>query len=65
MTRRRSEAQEDRRKPRVELNLLAEEESAARSLGRALDRRRRGCFLPFSGVLVALTGFELVRAILG
>lgn len=58
MKRRRIDARDERRKGRVEINLLGEEDSRP-------VRRRGGCSLPFTGVLLALLAIELGRAVLG
>jgi hypothetical protein len=63
MKKRRQEVPEERRKERVEINLLGEDEGGgAREL---LSRTRRGCTLPFTVIGLALVaGLELVRSVL-
>jgi hypothetical protein len=60
LTRRREKAHEERRKPRVEVNLLAESEG-----GRVITKTRRGCTFPFLGTALLLIVLEAVRAGLG
>jgi hypothetical protein len=60
---RRQQAREDRRKPQVEVNLLAESEG-----GKVISKRRGGCRLPFFGsslLLIGLLALAAVRAGLG
>ncbi len=61
MKRRGQPAREERRRPQVEVNLLAESEG-----GKAITKTRRGCSIPFlgSGGLL-LIAVEAVRTGLG
>ena len=59
---RRQQPREERRRPQVEVNLLAENEPG----GRVISKSRRGCTIPFLGGGGAfLIVFEAVRAGLG
>jgi hypothetical protein len=60
LSKRREHHREERRKPHVEVNLLAENEG-----GRVINKARRGCTLPFFGTGVLLFVIEAVRAGLG
>jgi hypothetical protein len=62
VTKRGDQAREERRKPQVEVNLLAENEGG----GRVISKTRRGCTLPFfGGTGLFLIVVEAVRAGLG
>jgi hypothetical protein len=57
MSKRKQAPKDDRRRPGVEINLLAEHEES-----RILVRARRGCSLPFIGGL--LTALAMLVALL-
>lgn len=61
MKKRRHEVPEERRKDRVEINLLEEQESGHGPIAKA----RRGCTMPFSVVVLVLAGLEVLRSALG
>ena len=62
MTKRGDQTREERRKPQVEVNLLAENEGG----GRVISKTGRGCTLPFfGGTGLFLIVVEAVRAGLG
>ena len=63
MKRRRIDPRDDRRRQRVEINLLGEGHDSPRQGSRV----RRGCTLPFTGglLILVLSVIELTRAILG
>ena len=56
---RRRAPREERRRAAIEINLLVEHEDPG-----PLDRRRRGCALPFLGGAMLLTSLELIRTVL-
>jgi len=62
MKKRRGEAREERRKDRVEINLLAEDEGSYRT---ARAKRRRGCSLPFLGGAFLGVSVLWLRVVLG
>lgn len=61
MKKRRTEQRDERRKDRVEVNLMAEEETARRPL----TEKRAGCTLPFTGGLLVLVAILELRSLLG
>jgi hypothetical protein len=58
---RRTEHGEERRKDRVEVNLMAEEETSRGPV----SKKARGCALPFTGGLLVLVAIVELRSLLG
>ena len=61
MKKRRIDPPEERRKERVEINLMAEDEGPRH----LLSKTRRGCTLPFTVGVLVLIGLEVLRSIIG